>query len=55
MKEKFFKEIFKQHFSIYEVEKTMESIIDWGRYAELFNYDHDSEELYLETEGDQIV
>jgi len=26
----------------------MDIIIDWGRYAELFNYDYDSEELYLE-------
>lgn len=52
MKEEFFKELFMQHFSTYEVENTMGSIIDWGRYAEVFNYDHDSEELFLENEDD---
>ena len=50
MKEEFFKELFMQHFSTYEVENTMGSIIDWGRYAEVFNFDHDSEELFLEIE-----
>ena len=50
MKEEFFEELFMQHFSTYEVENTMGSIIDWGRYAEVFNYDHDSEELFLENE-----
>lgn len=55
MKEEFFKEIFLQHFSNYEVEKTMDLIIDWGRYAELFNYDHDSEELYIEIEGSSVL
>ncbi|NMM62640.1 nitrate/sulfonate/bicarbonate ABC transporter ATP-binding protein [Clostridium sp. P21] len=47
MKEEFFKELFKQHFSYNEIEGMMDIIIDWGRYAELFTYDHDSEELYI--------
>jgi len=55
MKEEFFKEMLLQHFSEYEVEKTMDLIIDWGRYAELFNYDHDSEELYIEIEGSSVL
>jgi NitT/TauT family transport system ATP-binding protein len=54
MKEEFFEELFMQHFSTYEVEKTMDSIIDWGRYAELFNYDHDSEELFIDT-NDKVI
>jgi hypothetical protein len=28
----------------------MEIAIDWGRYAELFAYDEDSKEVYLEEE-----
>ncbi|MFL0248414.1 nitrate/sulfonate/bicarbonate ABC transporter ATP-binding protein [Candidatus Clostridium stratigraminis] len=50
MKEEFFEELFMQHFSTYEVENTMDPIIDWGRYAELFNFDHDSRELYIDIE-----
>ncbi|WP_010237814.1 ABC transporter ATP-binding protein [Clostridium arbusti] len=50
MKEEFFKELFSQHFGEHSIEKKMNVIIDWGRYAELFNYDHDTEELYMEVE-----
>lgn len=50
MKEEFFKELFKKYFSADEVEEMMDIIIDWGRYAELFYYDRDAEELYLEEE-----
>lgn len=50
MKEEFFKELFKKHFPQHEIEEIMDIIIDWGRYAELFNYDSDSEELYLDIE-----
>ena len=52
MKEEFFKELFKKYFQADEIEKMMDIIIDWGRYAELFYYDHDSEELYLEREDE---
>ncbi|AGK95315.1 ABC transporter ATP-binding protein [Clostridium pasteurianum] len=50
MKEEFFKELFSQHLGEHYIEKKMSAIIDWGRYAELFNYDHDTEELYIEVE-----
>lgn len=50
MKEEFFKELLKKYFQANEVEKMMDIIIDWARYAELFYYDGDSEELYLESE-----
>ncbi len=48
MKEEFFKELFKKYFPQGEIEDIMDTIIDWGRYAEIFNYDGDSEEFYLE-------
>lgn len=48
MKEEFFKEIFIRHFPENKIDEIMDSIIDWGRYAELFSYDGDSEELYIE-------
>lgn len=50
MREEFFKEIFMQYFGEHSIEEIMDKIIDWGRYAELFNYDHDTEELYIEQE-----
>ncbi|WP_039657250.1 nitrate/sulfonate/bicarbonate ABC transporter ATP-binding protein [Clostridium tyrobutyricum] len=53
MKEEFFKELFKKYFPQGEIEDIMDTIIDWGRYAEIFNYDGDSEEFYLEEE--QII
>ena len=28
--------------------KALQTAIDWGRYAELFAYDYDSGEFYLE-------
>lgn len=48
MREEFFTELFAQYFGKHDIERIMDEIIDWGRYAELFNYDHDTEELYLE-------
>jgi NitT/TauT family transport system ATP-binding protein len=39
-----------QHFfSAEEAEDQLETAIDWGRYAELFAYDEDSGNLFLET------
>lgn len=32
-----------------ETEDQIDTVIDWGRYAELFGYDKDSDELYLEA------
>lgn len=32
-------------------EQQLDTAINWGRYAELFTYDDDSGELYIETAG----
>jgi NitT/TauT family transport system ATP-binding protein len=50
MSEEFFIEILKNHFTPEEAWTQLETAIDWGRYAELFAYDYNSGELYLETE-----
>src|SRR5207302_10961082 len=40
-----------QHFfSEPEARRQLDTAIDWGRFAELFAYDDDSGELYLEEE-----
>ena len=49
MSEDFFIEILENHFTTEEAWRQLETAIDWGRYAELFSYDLDTGELYLET------
>jgi NitT/TauT family transport system ATP-binding protein len=43
----------EQYFSAPEARRQLDTAIDWGRYAELFAYDDDSGELYLESEESQ--
>jgi NitT/TauT family transport system ATP-binding protein len=40
----------QQYFSEPEARRQLDTAIDWARYAELFAYDDDSGELYLEDE-----
>lgn len=40
----------QEHFSEPEARRQLDTAIDWGRFAELFAYDDDSGELYLEQE-----
>jgi NitT/TauT family transport system ATP-binding protein len=52
----FLVDILDEHFSESEAEKQFETLVDWGRYAHLFEYDADEERLYSveeETEGTQ--
>jgi NitT/TauT family transport system ATP-binding protein len=42
----------EQYFSEPEARRQLDTAIDWGRYAELFAYDDDSGELYLEEEAE---
>jgi len=49
--ETFFTEILENHFTPDEAWQQLETAIDWGRYAEIFAYDYDTGELYLEKQG----
>lgn len=40
----------QQYFSEPEARRQLDTAIDWGRYAELFAYDDDTGELYLEQD-----
>jgi NitT/TauT family transport system ATP-binding protein len=40
----------EDHLSEEEAERTLDRVINWGRYAELFAYDYDSETFRRETE-----
>ena len=48
MSEDFFIEILENYFTEEEEWNQLETAIDWGRYAELFAYDYDAGEIYLE-------
>lgn len=49
MSEDFFIEILENYFTEEEAWNQLETAIDWGRYAELFAYDYDTGEIYLES------
>jgi len=44
----FFVEALRSEFGG-ETDDQIDTVIGWGRYAELFGYDKDSDELYLES------
>jgi NitT/TauT family transport system ATP-binding protein len=46
-KKDFFVDILDEHFSELEAERQFETLISWGRYAQLFEYDADEQRLYL--------
>jgi NitT/TauT family transport system ATP-binding protein len=44
----FFLDVLRRGFSPQEARRQLDTAIDWGRYAELYDYDSDDEELTLE-------
>ena len=48
-------DILDEHFSESEAQKQFQTLVDWGRYAQLFEYDADEERLYKveQQEGEQ--
>lgn len=47
MKLDFFIDIIKEHFSQSEVKRQINIILMWGRFAEIFEYDEKSEDVYI--------
>jgi NitT/TauT family transport system ATP-binding protein len=43
----FFIDVLEKRFTSQEADRQLETVIDWGRYAELFEYDADDKVLYL--------
>jgi NitT/TauT family transport system ATP-binding protein len=48
LREGFFLDVLRRGFSAEEARNQLDTAIDWGRYAELYDYDRDDEELTLE-------
>ncbi len=47
--EAFFLDLLEKHFSREEARRQLKTAIQWGRYAELFGFEDDNDELFLET------
>ena len=45
--DEFFHDVLDEHFSEKETERQMETALNWGRYAEIFDYDSDKRRLHL--------
>jgi NitT/TauT family transport system ATP-binding protein len=43
----FFRDVLDEHFPGPEVERQIETALNWGRYAEMFNYDSETDTLSL--------
>jgi NitT/TauT family transport system ATP-binding protein len=50
LNERFFLDLLRRGFSEEEARRQLDTAIDWGRYAELFDYDTETGELVLEPE-----
>jgi NitT/TauT family transport system ATP-binding protein len=54
IKKEFLLDILDSHFSAPEAESRFETLVDWGRYAHLFEYDADEERLYAADEEEVV-
>jgi NitT/TauT family transport system ATP-binding protein len=52
--EEFFRDILDEHFSEDEVERQFSTVLNWGRYAEIFDYDSENGRLFHREEADAL-
>jgi NitT/TauT family transport system ATP-binding protein len=50
--EEFFRDILDEHFSSDEVERQFQTALNWGRYAEIFDYDSETGRIFHREEAD---
>jgi NitT/TauT family transport system ATP-binding protein len=53
--EEFFRDILDDHFSRDEVERQFDTVLNWGRYGEIFDYDSENGRLFHREEADTPV
>jgi NitT/TauT family transport system ATP-binding protein len=51
IEEEFFHDMLDEHFTEEEVQRQLETALNWGRYAELFDYDSETGRLVLTDSG----
>jgi NitT/TauT family transport system ATP-binding protein len=47
MRADFFLDLLEEHYSAGEAQRQFDTVVDWGRYAELFEYDAGSQRVWL--------
>jgi NitT/TauT family transport system ATP-binding protein len=52
--EEFFRDILDEHFSSEEVERQFQTALNWGRYAEIFDYDSETGRLFHREDADVL-
>ncbi|HEY1731153.1 MAG TPA: nitrate/sulfonate/bicarbonate ABC transporter ATP-binding protein [Terriglobales bacterium] len=52
--EEFFRDILDEHFSSEEVERQFQTALNWGRYAEIFDYDSETGRLFHRDDADVL-
>jgi NitT/TauT family transport system ATP-binding protein len=50
----FFRDVLEEHFSGIEVQRQLETVIDWGRYSDLFTYDPATDRLQLDQPANAV-
>lgn len=55
MRADFFLDLWGEHFPHEEAERQFATAIDWGRYAELLEYDAGEERLYLPESSQNLA
>lgn len=50
----FFHDILDEHFSEDEVKQQLDTALNWGRFAEIFDYDSQTGKLFLTAEGANV-
>ena len=45
----FFRDLLDEHFSAADVQQQIETALNWGRYAEIFTYDPETDKLQLHS------
>ncbi len=53
--EEFFRDILDEHFSSDEVERQFDTVLNWGRYAEIFDYDSETGRLFHREDADLVA
>lgn len=48
----FFRDVLDEHFTYEDAQKQLDTALNWGRYAELFSYDAESDRLLLDEAAD---
>ncbi|MEN4098533.1 MAG: AAA-associated domain-containing protein, partial [Anaerolineaceae bacterium] len=55
MRADFFIDILDEQYPSEEAIRQFETVVDWGRYAELFEYDAGAKQLYLPSNGHEVL